>query len=149
MNYSMQSCLIRSGRRRCWWNNGAGNTIPLGRTAAWATGRRHRKHGRRTTSKWGLLVRLYVLQNFGYKWHHNWGQVTRGLTPLNESNNNARLGVRRKGKNMARKANVEKVIRTLREVEVLQGQGKTIAEAGLSCIFTPRGFCSCNNLLSS
>ena len=30
---------------------------------------------------------------------------------------------------MARKANVEKVIRTLREVEVLQGQGKTIAEA--------------------
>jgi transposase-like protein len=30
---------------------------------------------------------------------------------------------------MARKANVEKVIGTLREVEVLQGQGKTIAEA--------------------
>lgn len=30
---------------------------------------------------------------------------------------------------MARKTNVEKVIRILREVEVLQGQGKTIAEA--------------------
>lgn len=30
---------------------------------------------------------------------------------------------------MARKMNVEKAIRILREVEVLQGQGKTIAEA--------------------
>lgn len=30
---------------------------------------------------------------------------------------------------MARKMNVEKAIRLLREVEVLQGQGKTIAEA--------------------
>lgn len=30
---------------------------------------------------------------------------------------------------MARKTNVEKVIRVLREVEVLQSQGKTVAEA--------------------
>ena len=30
---------------------------------------------------------------------------------------------------MARKMNVEKAVRLLREVEVLQGQGKTIAEA--------------------
>jgi len=30
---------------------------------------------------------------------------------------------------MARKMNVEKAVRILREVEVLQGQGKTIAEA--------------------
>jgi len=30
---------------------------------------------------------------------------------------------------MPRKTNVEKAIRVLREVEVLQGQGKTIAEA--------------------
>lgn len=30
---------------------------------------------------------------------------------------------------MARKLNLEKAIRLLREVEVLQGQGKTIAEA--------------------
>jgi transposase-like protein len=30
---------------------------------------------------------------------------------------------------MARRANVPKIIRTLREIEVLQGQGKNIAEA--------------------
>ena len=30
---------------------------------------------------------------------------------------------------MAKRTNVEKVIRTLREVEVLQSQGKTVAEA--------------------
>jgi transposase-like protein len=30
---------------------------------------------------------------------------------------------------MARKLNVEKAVRLLREVEVLQGQGKTVAEA--------------------